>query len=370
MARRLVVSFDGTWNAPGDDGDIGSSGVTNVWRLHQAIRATGGDGVAQLAHYEPGVGTRWYNRLAGGTFGIGLSRILRNGYGFLVDSYEPGDRLYVLGFSRGAYTARSLVGMLRNVGLLKKQHRRRIGEAEQLYRNRDEGPDSVTAHNFRAAFSHRVDVQCLGVWDTVGALGVPLKSFGWFNQRYYEFHDTELSGIVRHAFQAVAIDEHRAPYAATLWDPKEKPRQTVEQVWFAGAHSNVGGGYRDNRLADTPLRWMADKVEVAGLSLDRDLLPARTEPVTAPAVDSFAAFLGGRYSRLSERYFRPMGGTAFGQEAVHPSVLERLAGDPAYRPGNHAGPGLGGVALAGPGPLARNVAIPGGAEIDRETDTG
>ncbi len=359
MSRRLVVSFDGTWNAPGDDGDIGAKGVTNVWRLHQAIPKTGADGVTQLAHYEAGVGTRWYNRLAGGTFGAGLSRILRSGYGFLVDTYEPGDSIHVFGFSRGAYTARSMVGMLRNVGLLQKRHKRRMAEAEQLYRSRDEGADSPTARTFRAAFSRPVEVQCLGVWDTVGALGVPLNSFGWFNRRYYEFHDTELSGIVHHAYHAVAIDEHRGPYDATLWDPKEKPHQTVEQAWFVGAHCNVGGGYPDNRLADLPLLWMAEKAGAAGLSLDRGRLPATADPMGAAPVDSFAAFLGGAFSRLNERHFRRLGHTTFGQEAVHPSVVQRLAHDSGYRPANPARPALQGVTLREPGPLGRTTLIPG-----------
>lgn len=357
MTRRLVVSFDGTWNTPGDDGDIGKNGVTNVWRLHQAIADGGADGVPQLAHYEAGVGTRWYNRLPGGTFGAGLSRIIREGYRFLVDTYQEGDRLYVFGFSRGAYSARSLVGMLRNVGLLQKEHRRRIGEAEQLYRARDEGADAPNAQAFRQKFSHEVDVQCLGVWDTVGALGVPINSFDWFNRRYYEFHDTELSGIVRHAYHAVAIDEHRASYDATLWDPKDKPRQTVEQAWFVGAHCNVGGGYPDNRLADLPLLWMAERAEIAGLHLDHARLPARPDPLAAEPVDSYKAFLGGAYSRFADRRFRPLGRTAFGNESVHPSVVERLAKDTRYRPHNPAQTNLEGVRLRQPGPLGRAIEI-------------
>lgn len=358
MTRRLVVSFDGTWNTPGDDGDIGTKGVTNVWRLHQAIAKTGADGTKQLAHYEAGVGTKWYNRLPGGTFGAGLSRILRNGYSFLVDTYEEGDSIYVFGFSRGAYTARSLVGMLRNVGLLDKKHKRRVGEAEQLYRTRDEGADSANAQTFRAAYSRDVEVQCLGVWDTVGALGVPINSFDWFNRRYYEFHDTKLSGIVRHAYHAVAIDEHRASYDATLWDPKEKPRQTVEQAWFVGAHCNVGGGYPDNRLADLPLLWMAEKAGIAGLALDLTMLPDAVDPLANEPVDSYKAFLGGAYSRFTDRRFRTLGRTAYGNETIHPSVVERLAKDTHYRPNNPAQPNLQGLKLRQPGPLGRYAEIP------------
>jgi uncharacterized protein (DUF2235 family) len=344
--KRIVLSFDGTWNAPGDDGDIGRRGNTNVVKLHQAILERDG-GTEQRAWYQPGVGTRWYDRFRGGVLGVGLSRNLQDGYRHLAETFEDGDQVFVLGFSRGAYTARSLCGMIRNVGLVRagglgpRRLRDRIHDAESIYRTRDEGADTPQAVAFREAHSREIEIHFLGVWDTVGALGVPLSSFAAFNRRFYDFHDTELSGIVRHAFQAVAIDEHREPYAATLWEPRRKPKQVMEQVWFAGAHANVGGGYAGNPLSEVALAWMAGNARRCGLALDHALLPSEEE--TAPGaeiVDSFQRFLGGLYARFSTRSHRPLGRLERGNERLHPSVATRIEADDRYRPQNPVWPYL------------------------------
>lgn len=332
MARNIIICFDGTWNTPGRavsaDGDAGS----NVWKLHQAIPEYIG-GQAQLKWYAAGIGSRWYNKLPGAVFGVGLSRQIQNGYRQLVRLYQDGDRVFVFGFSRGAYSARSLVGMIRNAGLLKLEHQRRVSQAYALYRTRDEGPDTENARFFRRRYAREIEIQCLGVWDTVGALGIPVESFDWFNQAFYRFHDTQLSHIVRHAYQALAIDEHRRNYCATLWEPRGVPSQTIEQVWFSGAHANVGGGYADNPLSDLPLRWMAEKAAGCGLGLD----PQRLPPLPGflpPITDSWRRFLGGACSRVEPRHYRPLGATRHGQERLHPSVLQRMRQDAGYRPKN------------------------------------
>jgi len=332
MARNIIICFDGTWNTPDRSPSADGDSSTNVWKLHQAITDSA-DGRAQLKWYETGVGTRWYDKLRGGAFGVGLSRKIQEGYRQLVQLYEDGDQVFILGFSRGAYSARSLVGMIRNAGLLRPEQHRRVSEAYALYRTRDEGADSENARFFRGRYAREIPIHFLGVWDTVGALGIPVQSFDWFNQAFYRFHDTELSGIVRHAYHAVAVDEHRRNYCATLWDPKEKPNQVIEQVWFAGAHANVGGGYADNPLSDLPLRWMAEKAGACGLGIDLQRLPA--VPASLPPItDSWQRFLGGAYSRVEPRHYRPIGATAFGQESIDPSVLLRVAELPDYRPKN------------------------------------
>ena len=162
--------------------------------------------------------------------------------------------MFVFGFSCGAYTARSLVGMIRNCGLLPAggsgdgPDSLAMLEAYELYRARDEGPDSEAAMAFRATRkSPLINIKCLGVWDTVGALGIPIESFEAFNKQAFEFHDVQLSGLVENAFHAVAVDENREPYKVTLWAPNERPRQVLEQRWFIGAHADVGGGY-ESRL--------------------------------------------------------------------------------------------------------------------------
>lgn len=142
------------------------------------------------------------------------------------------------------------MAFVRNAGLLRREHIGRVSEAYALYRTRDEGADSENARFFRGKYSQEIEIHFLGVWDTVGALGVPVESFDWFNKSYYQFHDTELSGIVKNAFHAIAIDEHRRNYQCTLWDPKGKPNQRIEQTWFSGAHANIGSGYSSDLLSD------------------------------------------------------------------------------------------------------------------------
>ncbi len=333
MPKNISILYDGTWNTPDKNPEVDGDSSTNVWKLYEALAAVDENGTPQAKWYQTGVGTKWYNKLRGGTFGVGLSKKIQEGYRQLAELYETGDRIYIFGFSRGAYSARSLVGLIRNAGLLKKAHLNRVSEAYALYRTRDEGPDSENARFFRDHYAQEVDIHFLGVWDTVGALGVPIESFRWFNKDYYQFHDTELSVIVKNAFHAIAIDEHRKNYRCTLWDPKVKPNQKVEQAWFSGAHANVGGGYADNRLSDIPLRWIMDQAKHCGLALEPDRIPAQPEDLP-PVMDSYKAFLGGTYSLFETRYFRTIGGTPNGQESISDTVIQRTREDPRYRPKN------------------------------------
>lgn len=341
MPKKIAVSFDGTWNTPDQNQDDGDES-TNVWKLHDAILPEDKKRGRQDKWYEKGVGTKWYNKLRGGAFGVGLSKKIQEGYQYLVETFEDGDQIYIFGFSRGAYSARSLVGFIRNAGLLKPEHVKRVSEAYSLYRTRDDGADSENARFFREKFARETTIHFIGVWDTVGALGIPVESFDWFNKAYYQFHDTELSGIVKNAFHAVAVDEHRKTYQCTLWDPIEKPNQTMEQVWFCGAHANVGGGYANNRLSDVTLRWMMEKAQQQGLNLDQNKFPAVSRGMP-PITDSYKDFMGGAYSRLEPRYFRTIGATVFGQEQIDDSVARRARHDPNYRPKNDVGDNLTGT---------------------------
>jgi uncharacterized protein (DUF2235 family) len=276
--KRLVVCTDGTWNSR-DAADKEGSGLTNVAKLAGAIAERGTDAVAQEVYYHAGVGTGWWwDRAVGGAFGSGLSRNVQGCYAWLVDRYEPGDQLYLFGFSRGAYTARSIVGFVRNCGILRREHKDRIDEAYDFYRDRapEKHPRSAFAAAFRAQYAHpgHVSIKCVGVWDTVGSLGVPTSGpVGWLTRKRYGFHDVALSSWVENAFQALSIDERRKPFAPTLWEvadaDRQKPdfKQRVEQFWFAGVHSNVGGGYPDAQLSDLTLAWMYVKASECGLAL-------------------------------------------------------------------------------------------------------
>jgi uncharacterized protein (DUF2235 family) len=341
--KRLILSFDGTWNIPDENGDEGANTNTNVCRLHGAVLPKDVDGTVQDAWYDKGVGTEWYNRLSGGVAGVGLSKNIRQGYKHLAQKYEDGDEIFLFGFSRGAYTARSLAGLIRNCGILKRPNDKLVHEAYQIYRTRDDGVESEQARAFRRAAAHpgNVEIKCLGVWDTVGALGIPVQSFDFFNRHFYRFHDTNLSSIVKNAFQALAIDEHRRDYEATLWNPSERADQRLEQVWFPGAHSNIGGGYKGDIVADVALAWMLDRVASCGLALDPAAYPVLGEPHwTQDLKDSFAEFLRGFYRVLNPRYYRPIGSTRYGCEGLDTAAIRRFQ-RMDYRPRNQLGGYLG-----------------------------
>jgi uncharacterized protein (DUF2235 family) len=283
MPRRLVVFCDGTWNS------ADKPAVTNVCKLKDATVESD----EQLVKYEPGVGTKFGERIRGGAFGYGLSRNVRDCYAWLVEKYTPGDELWFFGFSRGAFTARSLAGLVRNSGILLPEHRGMVADAYKLYRSRKPGdaPWEEEATAWRARYSHPLPrITFIGVWDTVGALGIPVLRFRFPGiSKRWTFHDTTLSSYVDNAYHAVSIDERRKAFVPTLWvkqvkDGKvvEPPAgQTVEQVWFAGVHSDVGGGYEEPELSEIPLLWIADRARDCGLVLKPAHLARGRDPIAA-----------------------------------------------------------------------------------------
>jgi uncharacterized protein (DUF2235 family) len=277
--KRIVICCDGTWNEP-DHNEQGKPCPTNVVKLASLIPAMADDGTAQRVFYHNGIGSMASRtkRLIDGATGYGISRILLSCYAWLVRTYQPGDQLYFFGFSRGAYTARSLAGFVRNSGILRTEHESLIPDAFALYRSRDgtRAPRSEASRLFRQsyAWSDSTPIQCVGVWDTVGSLGVPNTLFQGILKHLFrvnrEFHDTDLSSSVAFAFHAVAIDEHRKPFLPTLWTiPKgQGTGQHVEQCWFPGCHADVGGGNPDSGLSAVALEWMVARARLAGLAVD------------------------------------------------------------------------------------------------------
>ena len=342
--KRLVVCCDGTWNRP-DQISRGVAAPTNVAKMALAVADTDAQGNPQVLHYQPGVGTRPLEHLLGGGFGVGLSRNVKECYRFVVDNYAPGDELYFFGFSRGAFTARSTVGLVRNAGILRPEHRQRVDQAYDLYRDprRDTEPSGIAAQLFRRSYSYdEVYVHFVGVWDTVGALGIPIDGFRPpLLSRLWAFHDTKLSRVVRNAFHAVAIDERRGPFEPTLWKKQDDAdQQTLEQVFFAGVHCDVGGGYGEPELSDIALRWMAEKATGCGLALKPDhLVLDRDHPDTPERRDGHTVApnaLGtlhesrkGFYLVLPA-YDRPLVGTDGGRTGS--SAKARYDADATYRP--------------------------------------
>jgi hypothetical protein len=272
--RRLIVCCDGTWNWP--DGQR----ETNVVRLLRAIAPTDG-AITQIAYYHLGVGTgNIVDRIAGGGAGVGISLSVKACYGFITDNYVEGDEIFLFGFSRGAFVARSLGGMIGTVGVLQKSEMARFIEVWDWYSQpKDERDRNSAALRTLAPNRHQnVEVECIGVWDTVGALGIPGTRFC---AKAFAFYETELGTHVRHAFQALAIDERRGNFQAAVWVPYTSqrqqsgeappaaaltgPAQVLKQVWFPGVHANVGGGYERHGLSDTSFLWMLAQIDAAHL---------------------------------------------------------------------------------------------------------
>ena len=323
MRKRIVICADGTWNDPEDDNP------TNVLRVARAIRPVAADGMRQVVLYDWGIGS-YYASISGGVSGRGMIKNIQDGYRFIVQNYKPGDQIFLFGFSRGAYTVRCLAGLLNNCGVLRRTRADSIPEAFRFYKNRRVRPGSGRAADWRKRHTGRRGrglVDFIGVWDTVGALGVPTRVLA-FAEESDLFFDAEMGSNIRVARHAVAIDEQRADFRPTLWHPKDGI--DMAQVWFAGVHADVGGGYarstEDGLLSDVPLAWMATEAAAAGLEFEQHLYRKRDLDPGAPAHKSHK-----RFWRVLGRSQRSIPDDAI----MHRSVRQR------FRAGTYESPSLG-----------------------------
>ncbi|NIN09878.1 MAG: DUF2235 domain-containing protein [Gemmatimonadales bacterium] len=335
MPKKIIICCDGTWNKR-EERVNGEVQPTNVVKIMRALLPTDEAGVDQVVYYDTGVGTAGlWDKFVGGAFGVGLSNHVKDAYRFIANNYGAGDEIFCFGFSRGAYTVRSLSGLIGSVGLLDKSKLEYLPEAYKYYRT---PPSKRPTSQYRdAAFvddpaRRHVAITFMGVWDTVGALGIPVRGLRWISRRWVGFHNTELSGNIKYAYQALAIDEQRAPFAPALWTTLEskpeaghlKPR--VLQVWLPGVHSNIGGGYSHTGLSDSALRWMVNRAAAHGLAFDQDFLRDRVKPnpINGVLVDSFT----WPYKLLwwiSPRYQRPIARTDVEMmEMLHTCVPQRM----------------------------------------------
>ena len=338
--KRLIVFCDGTWNTP-DQKDRGVVCPSNVVKLRNLVELDAPNGVAQLPFYDKGVGTGdIVDKAFGGMFGIGLSHNIRDAYEFLSQNYEEGDEIFLFGFSRGAYTVRRTVGMIRKLGLLPRidDNESRdsiIKQGYDVYLIREGGPDSPPAQDFRRQHGTRATrIRCLGVWDTVGAYGIggvmgQLTSL----MSKSRFHDRQLSAIVDCAFHACAIDEGRRLFGPTLFEEGksalEEGKQVIEQTWFTGVHTNVGGGYQDPGLSDIALQWMAARAESCGLYLE----PGWRAKLKPNPLGELRDSRTGLY-KLMGRAEREIGKQKNGFEKVHNRAIDRMVRMPDYAPVN------------------------------------
>ncbi|MFC2010364.1 DUF2235 domain-containing protein [Chloroflexota bacterium] len=259
MSKNIVVCYDGTSAEY-------SKNNTNVVRIFESIVKDD----TQAAFYDPGVGTfsflgrkfgRWLGIVLGLVFGYGIRKNIEDGYEYLMNRFEPGDTVFLFGYSRGAYTARALAGMIHQFGILQKGSKNLIPYVSKMYFKKDGKKDFSVLRGFKETFSNVCEPHFIGLWDTVAALGPNLSK---------KFPDLKLNSDVKYGFQAVAIDEKRRPYKVVLWDESNKAdNQIIEQVWFAGAHSEIGGGCSKGKcsLPKIAFSWMMDKASECGLRL-------------------------------------------------------------------------------------------------------
>ena len=353
MTRHLVVCTDGTWNRP-DQRDHGLVVPSNVVKVARAVAGCTNDGIEQLVYYDTGVGTGdWWDRIKGGAFGIGLSENVKQAYEAIGKKFEPGDRIFLFGFSRGAYTARSLAGLIGLCGIPRGPEGNVAAIAEcafRIYRLRSSarGRDERAKKHIEKYSQVDSDgrpvreIHFIGVWDTVGALGIP---FGWFrayNLHRFKFHDTALGEHIQRAYQALAIDERRRPFKPTPWlDDQASNNRDVQQLWFPGVHSNVGGGYIDHGLSDRAFLWICLKARDAGLGFKADYMNLRVTPDYHGELRNSRV---GLYRFLRSRT-RVIGEANVAGEAIHYSAEERFnhATESNYRKGparENLGPAL------------------------------
>ena len=321
--KRIILCADGTWNeAEKKDKDTGRPQPTNVLKTARAVLPRAASGVEQVLYYHEGVGTEGgMDTLTGGAFGAGMEQNVRSLYRFLVYNFEPGDELYLFGFSRGAFTVRTLAGFMNKVGLLQKDDEYYTPEIYGLYQSATATDSPEWQHAFRNIRDTRPcpPIRFVGVWDTVGALGAPGFMGQVFNRDKYKYHDIGLNPAIQHAYHALAIDERRKPFAPSLWTKPAGWNGTLEQVWFAGVHSNVGGSYAPDGLANEALHWMIGNAEALGLEFDKRFLAHYLPCFNSVLNDSLTAMY-----KVMGPHVRPIGEHAADGEAVHQSALDRM----------------------------------------------
>lgn len=327
MSKNIVVLSDGT----GQDG--GSETNTNVYKLfNMAENRT----PRQTCFYDPGVGSGRWGRLGGLAMGLGFGRNVMDCYRFIFEEFQAGDRIYLVGFSRGAATVRSLAYFIHLFGILPQGRDKLLRRAWSIYTISDPVRRKKEAERF-IEMNHTMwtKVHFLGCYDTVAALGAPvdwasraIDRVPWFKHR---FHDLRLSPSVVHAYHALALDDQRTTFHPLLWEPLEdEPKrlaqgreplacETLRQVWFAGMHTDVGGGYPSQELSDIPLVWLTQ------MATDKGLLvyPGHHVRITENADGRMHDSRAGMFRKLYRRKPRTWDQTRSDRPVVHASVLAR-----------------------------------------------
>ena len=308
----IVICCDGTGNEYGKN----NTNVVNIFSLAKRTND-------QETFYDPGVGTGgWEYEEESGLFkaksdqatGRGLQKNVLDAYAYLMDHYKDDDKLFLFGFSRGAFTARSLGGMLHKCGLLIKGSENLVEYASKIYNTKD---NQAIASGFKETFSRSCPVHFIGVWDTVESL---IMNAG------KKFHDTTLKSEVSFGYQAIAIDEKRKDFPICMWNETDSTGPFIEQVWFTGVHSDVGGWYDERGLSNIALQWMLGKAKSAGLDIDDNLVTSMQGDHNDKIHESYSGFWkfrGSRSRKISEG------------SLIHQSVFDRMSNAAnKYKPKN------------------------------------
>ncbi len=392
MPKNIIYCADGTWNEPEEE-ENGVIAPSNVYKLFLLLERNS----TQLVDYEKGVGTAssFFDLITGGIFGKGIFNKIQDGYEFLAKNYEAGDKIYLFGFSRGAYTVRALAKIIEMVGLTKMEKctlepftnclklqannycencsRNRniltdlkytfspdVKLASQLskIKEKNENRDGIKLKFVPTNFENRlkefqnnrkprpnISIEFIGVWDTVERLRVNIMTI--LKLWYYKLNKKEIDinshGNVKNFYHALAIDENRLPFLPTLAnESKAEAFENIKQVWFTGAHSNVGGGYKQTSLSNNTLRWMVQQAQNHGVTFNGQLLQLFSKKPTAKKtirdeLDGVASKI--IYSKsIFTNWFRPIRNIQkltlknSSKIRVASSVYERLIDDPSYRP--------------------------------------
>jgi uncharacterized protein (DUF2235 family) len=330
MGKNIVIFSDGT----GQKGGVGSN--TNVYKLFNMIEDRTN---RQIAYYDPGLGTD-LRIITGKLFATGFSKNILDCYRFIFDNFEADDKIYMFGFSRGAATVRSLSSFIHMFGILPKSRPELIKQAYTIYKKKDREDQAKKFINKHHTMWSKIEF--LGVWDTVAALGLPIKGLGVLFDRFISpnFHSFKLSESVIYARHALSIDEERKTFHPIVWEPikGDKLKDKMKQVWFAGVHTDVGGGYEIDQLSNISLKWMIQEAKDKGLVIYKnsrafDELMASKPDVNGTMHNEQTGFTG----KLFKRAVRNWNTTAYGQPCIHESVLKRTKNnenldEPKYMP--------------------------------------
>lgn len=336
--KDIVFCADGTWNHPKETTN-GKPSDTNVRKFYDALV----EDERQVCRYDAGVGVggTLFDHLVGGAFGEGLLTKVKEGYAQISEAYVDGDRIHLFGFSRGAYTARSIAGMIAECGLPKNTTalQSSVETVFSAYRSRL-GRRAAISALWASGSQQRAQIATVGVWDTVGALGIPLGVFEGLDEQQYGFLDTSLHPDIQAAYHAISIDERRQEFKPTLWSSTPTKGQILMQIWFSGVHCDVGGGYPVSALSDITFRWMIRN------AIDRDIRFAASA-LTNPVVSAQNSL--GKLHDSWAPYFLARTWRAIPANAQFGSSVEyRYIHDGTYRPENLPGGVPGGHVILVP----------------------